>query len=48
MWTLKNKNPFQRFSLKGVPQILFFKDGEYQGKMAGKVKEEDVEEKIAD
>lgn len=39
---------FQRFSLKGVPQILFFKDGEYQGKMAGKVEDDQVEEKISE
>lgn len=44
----EDKNLFQRFSLKGVPQILFFKDGEYQGKLAGKVEEETVEEKIAE
>lgn len=43
----EDKNLFQRFSLKGVPQILFFNNGEYQGKLAGKVEEEDVEEKIA-
>ena len=28
---------FQSFSLKGVPQILFFKEGGYVGKMAGEV-----------
>lgn len=44
----EQKSLFQRFSLKGVPQILFFKDGGYQGKMAGKVENEDVEEKIAE
>jgi thioredoxin 1 len=44
----EDKALYQKFSLKGVPQILFFKDGEYQGKMAGKVEEEDVEERIAD
>lgn len=44
----EQKALFQRFSLKGVPQILFFNDGEYQGKMAGKVEEEQVEEKIAE
>lgn len=43
-----DKNLYQRFSLKGVPQILFFKDGQYQGKLAGKVEEEEVEEKIAE
>lgn len=37
---------FQRFSLKGVPQLLFFNNGEFQGKMAGKVEEEQVQEKI--
>ena len=44
----EEKNLFQRFSLKGVPQILFFHNGEYQGKLAGKVEEETVEEKIAE
>lgn len=44
----EDKNLFQRFSLKGVPQILFFTDGEYQGKLAGKVEDETVEEKIAE
>lgn len=44
----EDKDLYQRFSLKGVPQILFFKDGEYQGKLSGAVEEEDVEEKIVD
>jgi Thioredoxin domain-containing protein len=44
----EDKALYQKFSLKGVPQILFFKDGEYQGKLTGKVEEEDVEERIAD
>ena len=26
---------FQRFNMKGVPQVLFFKDGEFVTKMAG-------------
>ncbi|MDQ7093557.1 thioredoxin family protein [Desulfosporosinus sp. PR] len=38
---------FQRFSLKGVPQILFFKAGDYQGKLVGAVEEEKVADKIA-
>jgi thioredoxin 1 len=38
---------FQRFSLKGVPQILYFKNGEYHGKQVGLVEDEQVEEKIA-
>lgn len=44
----EDKSLYQRFSLKGVPQILFFNEGEYQGKMAGKVEEEAVEDKIAE
>lgn len=44
----EQKALFQRFSLKGVPQILFFKDGEYQGKLAGAVDEEKVSDKIAE
>lgn len=43
----EDKNLYQRFSLKGVPQIVFFKDGEYKGKLAGEVEDEEVEEKIA-
>lgn len=44
----EDKSLYQSFSLKGVPQILFFKDGEYQGKLSGAVEEEEVEERIAD
>lgn len=43
----ENAGLFQRFSLKGVPQILYFKEGEFQGKQAGLVDEEKVAEKIA-
>lgn len=43
-----DKALFQSFSLKGVPQILFFNEGEYQGKLAGAVDEEKVMDKIAD
>ena len=43
-----DKALFQSFSLKGVPQILFFNEGEYQGKLAGAVDEEKVEDKIAE
>lgn len=43
-----DKDLYQKFSLKGVPQILFFKDGEYQGKLSGAVEDDEVEEKIAD
>ena len=42
----EDKNLFQRFSLKGVPQILFFKEGEYQTKLAGAVDEDQVIDKI--
>jgi len=44
----EQKNLFQRFSLKGVPQILFFSHGEYQGRLAGSVEAEQVEEKITE
>jgi thioredoxin 1 len=44
----EQKNLFQRFSLKGVPQILFFNEGEFQGKLAGNVDDEQVEEKISE
>jgi thioredoxin 1 len=44
----EQKSLFQQFSLKGVPQILFFNEGEYQGKMAGSVEDEQIEEKIAE
>lgn len=37
---------FQRFSLKGVPQVLFFNEGEYVGKMSGEKEIEDYEAKI--
>ncbi|MEL7564830.1 MAG: thioredoxin family protein [Dehalobacterium sp.] len=43
----ENASLFQQFSLKGVPQILYFNNGEYRGKQAGLVDEEKVEEKIA-
>ncbi len=42
----EEKNLSQRFSLKGVPQILFFRDGEYQAKLAGAVDEDKVIDKI--
>lgn len=42
----EEKSLFQRFSLKGVPQIMLFNDGEYQGKKAGLVEEEVLAEKI--
>lgn len=44
----QDKALFKSFSLKGVPQMLFFKDGEFYGKLAGDVEEEDIEEKIED
>lgn len=44
----EDKNLYQRFSLKGVPQIVFFNEGEYKGKLAGEVEDEEVEEKIAE
>ncbi|TGE37373.1 thioredoxin [Desulfosporosinus fructosivorans] len=44
----EQRDLYNRFSLRGVPQLLFFKDGEYQFKLAGKVEEEELEEKIAE
>jgi thioredoxin 1 len=38
---------YNRFPLRGVPSIMFFEDGSYKGKLAGKIKEEQIEEKIA-
>ncbi|MCO1602061.1 thioredoxin family protein [Desulfosporosinus nitroreducens] len=42
----QDKALFKSFSLKGVPQLLFFKDGEFYGKLAGDVEEEDMVGKI--
>ena len=44
----EDKNLSQRFSLRGVPSIVFFNEGELQGKIAGNVEDEQVEEKIAE
>lgn len=44
----EQKPLFQRFSLKGVPQILFFGEGEYHGKLVGAVDEEKVINKITE
>jgi thioredoxin 1 len=37
---------FRRFSLKGVPQILYFDRGQFKGKQVGLVGDDEVEEKI--
>ena len=37
---------FRRFPLKGVPSLLFFSDGEYQGKLVGNLDEEKITDKI--
>ena len=37
---------FKRFSLRGVPQLLFFTNGAFVGKLAGAVEEADVKEMI--
>lgn len=44
----EDKELFLRFSLKGVPQILFFQNGEYTGKLAGMVTEKDINKKIGE
>ncbi|MDR1603250.1 MAG: thioredoxin family protein [Gracilibacteraceae bacterium] len=38
---------FKTFPLKGVPSLMFFQNGDYEGKLAGLVTEEQVREKIA-
>ena len=40
------KDLFQRMALKGVPQVLFFRDGEMVGRLSGKQDEEAYIEKI--
>ncbi|MFZ5943512.1 MAG: thioredoxin family protein [Bacillota bacterium] len=42
----EEKDLLKKFNLKGVPQLLFFKDGEFYGKLAGNVEEEEIKEKI--
>ncbi|TEB10332.1 thioredoxin family protein [Pelotomaculum propionicicum] len=42
----EEKDLYNRFSLRGVPSLLFFKDGEYQGKLAGQLEEEQIKDKI--
>lgn len=42
----EERDLYNRFSLRGVPQLVWFKDGEYQAKMAGLVEEDKVREKI--
>lgn len=44
----ENKDLYKRFSLKGVPQVLFFNGGDYKGKLAGSIEEEAVEAKIVE
>jgi len=42
----EEKGLFQKASLRGVPQVLFYKDGELLGKIGGKQEEEVYKEKI--
>lgn len=42
----EQKELFQRMSLKGVPQTLFFQDGELVARIAGKQDEDKYIEKI--
>lgn len=43
---VENISLLQRFSLRGVPQVLFFHGGEYQGRLSGVVEDAQIEEKI--
>ena len=42
----EEKDLFQKMALKGVPQVLFFQDGELVGRLSGKQDEEAYLEKI--
>lgn len=42
------KDLYNNFPLRGVPSILFFEEGNYKSKLAGKVEEDQVREKIAE
>jgi thioredoxin 1 len=45
---VEEQNPlYRRFSLKGVPCVLFFSKGNYEGKMAGIMEEEAIIDKIS-
>jgi len=44
----ENKEVVNCFKLDHIPEVLFFKDGEYQGKMAGAVEDDKVEQMIID
>ena len=44
----EDKDILKKYSLKGVPQILFFQDGAFCGRLAGNVDEENIEEKITE
>lgn len=44
----EEKSLFNRFQLKSIPQLLFFNKGEYQGKLAGLVEAEAIEQKITE
>lgn len=44
----EDANLSQRFALRGVPSIIFFNDGVLQGKLAGNIEDETVENKIAE
>ncbi|MDR1603989.1 MAG: thioredoxin [Gracilibacteraceae bacterium] len=35
-------------SLKGLPQLLFFNDGAYSGKLVGELSEEEIEANLKD
>ncbi len=43
----EQKKLFNSFSFKSIPQILFFKDGEYNAKLTGLVEEDAIAESIS-
>lgn len=42
----ENRDIFDRFSLKGVPQVLYFSDGEYAGKLTGEKTTDEYADRI--
>ncbi|ABO51175.1 Thioredoxin domain protein [Desulforamulus reducens MI-1] len=43
-----HKSLLERFRLKGIPQVLFFNEGELNAKLGGLREEEELEEKLTE
>ena len=44
----ENKDLYKKYAVKSIPTILFFKEGIFKGKLAGKLGEEVLEKKISE